>query len=71
MTDKQYTIKDLVGFAAGDNVAEFQSAFNQIIDQRAVDAVDAARPEVAQTFVNAPEEEEQEEGITDDDQVTA
>lgn len=70
MTDKQYIIKDLVGFAAGDNVAEFQSAFNQIIDQRAVDAVDAARPEVAQTFVNAPEEE-QEEGITDDDQVTA
>lgn len=69
MTDKQYTTKDLVGFAAGGNVAEFQAAFNQLADQRAADAVDAARPVVAQTFVNTPEEQEEE--IVNDDSTSA
>lgn len=64
MTEKTYTIADMLGSAASADAAEFQLAFDQLASARAADAVVAAREDVAKTFT--PEDSETEE-VTDED----
>lgn len=64
MTEKTFTIKDMIGFAAAGNAADFQAAFDQLTTERAATAVEGAREYVAQTFTNQDSEEEE---VTDED----
>lgn len=61
MTDKTFTSKDMVGFAAGKNAAEFSAAFDHLMAQNVSDILDGARREVAQTFTHQDQEEDTDE----------
>lgn len=66
MTERTYTAAELVGFAAGDNVADFQAAFNQMATARAAQEVEKAREYVGTTFASGPEDEETPEDQLND-----
>jgi 20S proteasome alpha/beta subunit len=61
MTDKTYTIADMISLAAAGDAADFQSVFNQLATERAAAEVEAARSAVAQSFINQAEDEEEEQ----------
>jgi predicted patatin/cPLA2 family phospholipase len=65
MTEKNYTVKDLISFVAAGNAADFQIAFDQLASQRAAETVDTLRADVAKTFITP--ETEQEGEVTDED----
>lgn len=67
MTEKTLTATDMVGFAASDNIADFQATFNQLATQRAAQEIEAAREYVGKSMTSGPgdEEESAEEELND------
>lgn len=63
MTD----IKTAIGFATDGNAVEFNKAVDDMLNQRAVDAIAARRDEIAQTVFNAASEDLQSDPIDDAD----
>lgn len=59
-------VNDLLGFAIEKNPIDFADAFNNIIQQKAADALEAHRIELAQSMYASEEEVESSE---DDDDV--
>lgn len=75
MSDKQFTIQDMIGSVNQESPSEFQNAFNDLILDKIAAAVDAKKQEVAQNYFNnvSDEEEhtdEENEEITDEDTET-
>lgn len=67
MTDKTFTATDMVGFAASDNIADFQATFNQLATQRAAQEIDSAREYVGKSMSGEgpSDEESAEEELND------
>lgn len=49
-------ISDLIDFAVNKNPVEFANAFSEIVQQRAAEAIDAHRVEIASSLYGSPEE---------------
>lgn len=64
-------IADLLGFAIEKNPVDFSDTFDQIIRQKAVDALDARKVEMAQAIYGTEEdaEDDQTEFVPDGDDV--
>ena len=63
-------ITDLLGNAIDKNPVDFAAAFDQIMQQKTVDALEAKRIEYAQSMFGGPEEgesEDEEFDFTEDD----
>lgn len=62
-------ITDLLGNAIDKNPIDFADAFNQIMQQKQVDALEAKKIELAQSMYSAPDEVEDEDDFdfTEDD----
>lgn len=65
MSDKEYTVQDMVGAIRSDSPSGFQNAFADLVLDKIAAAVDAKRQEVAQNYFNT-EVESQEAEHTDD-----
>ena len=59
MTTPTFTTTDIVNFAAEKDAVKITSAFNELIGQRVLDAVQARKNEIAQGMFN-PQAESQE-----------
>lgn len=67
MTTPTFTATDIVNFAANKDGVNIETAFDQLVGQRVVDAIQARKQEIASTMFNAPAEQENEPP-TDDQQ---
>lgn len=70
----EYTIKDIVQFAAQDNAVKTADAFDAVIMDRVVDAVQQRKVELAQRIFNnqtTAEVENEEEEQDEDSETTA
>ena len=85
MTDKQFTIADMIGAAQDESPSEFQAAFNALVLDKIHDAINAKKVEIANNYFNYEDEPEEEaeaeaeeetsdtdsnEGTTDEDTET-
>lgn len=61
MAEKTFTIDDMIASVLEKQPDTFKDAFNDLIGQRAADAVLAKKEEVAKTVFNASEEQPEEE----------
>ncbi|NBX51491.1 hypothetical protein EBT25_16570, partial [bacterium] len=57
MSDKQYTIDDMIKTAADKDAVEFQNAFNDVLLQKIADKVEAQKQELAKNYFNQGEEQ--------------
>jgi len=58
---------DLIGLALEKNPVDFADMFNDIIGQRALDALEAKKIELAQSIYGSPEDAEPEDDSAEDD----
>lgn len=75
MSDKQFTIDDMIGAASKESPSEFQSAFNALVLDKISDAIQAKKIEVAKNYFNYEEEPGEDsdttaESETDEDEET-
>lgn len=61
MSDKEFTIQDMVGAISNESPSEFQNAFADLVLDKIAAAVDAKRQEVAQNYFNTASDESAEE----------
>jgi hypothetical protein len=68
MSDKEFTIADMISAAKGESPSEFQSAFDALVVDKVAAVVDAAKLEVAKNYFNTDDEQsaEQQEVTTDE-----
>ena len=72
MSDKDFTIADMINAARGETPSDFQTAFDALIVDRIVAQVDAARQEVAKNYFNTDDEESAEtQEVTTDENTEA
>lgn len=75
MSDKEFTIDDMVSAARSDSPSDFQSAFNNVILDKIADAIEAKKVELAKNYFNYEDAEEtsveQEEEPNEDAETTA
>lgn len=60
MSDKQFTIDDMIGAASKESPSEFQAAFNSIVLDKISDAIQAKKIEVAKNYFNYEDESEED-----------
>lgn len=77
MSDKQFTIDDMIGAAGKESPSEFQTAFSALVLDKISDAIQAKKIEVAKNYFNYeenPAEDSEEETTaeleTDEDEET-
>jgi hypothetical protein len=61
MSEKQFTIADMINAARAESPSEFETAFNSMIVDRVADVVDVAKEVIARDYFNADEEQSSEE----------
>ena len=72
MSDKDFTIADMISAAKGESPSEFQTAFDSLIVDRIAKQVDAARQEVAKNYFNTDDEQSAEtQEVTTDENTEA
>lgn len=77
MSDKQYTIADMLAAARQSSPTEFQAAFSDVFVNKVADAIAGKRTEVAQNYFNfdtvevAQPDETQEEEPNEDVETSA
>ena len=59
MSDKQYTISDMIGAAKDESPSDFSSAFNALVLDKIQDVIQAKKIEVAQNYFNYEDESEE------------
>lgn len=59
MTTPTFTPADIVKFASAKDAVNISAAFDQLIGQKVVDAIDARKKEVAAAMFNEPNPEEE------------
>ncbi len=64
MSDKQFTIDDMIGAASKESPSEFQSAFNALVLDKISDAIQAKKIEVAKNYFNYEEEPDEDSDTT-------
>jgi hypothetical protein len=62
-------VTDLLTHTVNKSPVEFADAFNNIMQQKAIDAIEAHRVTLAQSIYNTADDENEDEGIDDDDQL--
>ena len=67
MSDKQFTINDMIGAVRDNSPSDFQAAFDALIVQRLSDRVDAERKVVAQQYFNTEDDSSEENEETPDE----
>ena len=58
MSDKQFTIDDMVVAAHNDSPSDFQSAYATVMLDKIADAIEAKKIELARTYFNYEDAEE-------------
>ena len=58
----EYTLDDMISSVIEKKPETFKAAFNDLMAQKALDAVEAKKQEVAQTMFNDNQEQSPEEG---------
>jgi hypothetical protein len=75
MSEKQYTIDDMINAARAESPSDFQSAFASIVLDKIADSIEAKKIEVAKNYFNYEDAEdtsvEQEEEPNEDTEATA
>ena len=75
MSDKEFTIDDMVNAAHNDSPSDFQSAFASVVLDKIADAIEAKKIEFAKNYFNYEDAEEasaeQEEEPHEDTETTA
>ena len=56
MSEKQYTIDDMINAARAESPSDFQSAFASIVLDKIADSIEAKKIEVAKNYFNYEEE---------------
>jgi hypothetical protein len=56
----KYTVQDLINYSYGQQPIEFEDAFNNLLTNKIVSAVDAKKVELSQTMFTGPEPEDDE-----------
>jgi hypothetical protein len=65
MTDKQFTIADMIGAVKDESPSGFQAAFNSLVLDKIQDAISAKKVEIASNYFNYEDETEEEEETSD------
>jgi hypothetical protein len=60
-------INDLLGNAIDKNALDFADTFNQIMQQKQADAIEARRVELAQSMYVGPEDEDDSDDVGEDE----
>lgn len=60
MTDKQFTIADMIGAVNDESPSGFQAAFNALVLDKIQDAISSKKIEIAQNYFNYEDESEEE-----------
>ena len=60
MTDKQFTIADMIGAVNNESPSGFQAAFNALVLDKIQDAISSKKIEIAQNYFNYEDESEEE-----------
>lgn len=75
MSEKEFTIDDMVNAARNDSPSDFQSAFASVVLDKIADAIEAKKVELAKNYFNYEDAEEasaeQEEEPHEDTETTA
>jgi len=66
MSDKQFTIADMIGAVRDNSPSDFQTAFDAMIVDKLSDRVEAERKVVAQQYLNAEDDSSEENEETSD-----
>lgn len=66
MTDKQFTIADMIGAVNQESPSDFQAAFHSVVLDKIRDAIDTKKIEIAQNYFNYEDESEEEQEETQD-----
>lgn len=61
MTDKQFTIADMIGAVNDESPSGFQAAFNALVLDKIQDAISSKKIEIAQNYFNYEDESEEEQ----------
>lgn len=61
MSDKEYTIADMINTARGESPSEFQNAFNAVMMDKVQAAVELQKSLVAQKFFNHEQQDQESE----------
>ena len=56
----KYTVQDLINYSYNQQPIEFEDAFNNLLTNKIVSAVDAKKVELSQTMFTGPEPEDDE-----------
>lgn len=67
MSDKQFTIADMIGAIRDNSPSDFQTAFDALIVDKVSDRVEAERKVVAQQYFNAEDDSSEENEETPDE----
>ena len=68
MTTPTYTPADIVNLAVAKDGVNLATAFDQLVGQRVVDAIQAKRQEIASAMFNEPEAGEEQEAEQEEQQ---
>ncbi len=60
MTDKQFTIADMIGAVSNESPSNFQTAFNALVLDKIHDAISTKKVEIANNYFNYEDESEEE-----------
>lgn len=76
MSDKEYTISDMIGAAAAGSPSDFQTAFNATVLDKVAAAIEAKKVEIAKNYFNyedavETDTAEQEEESNEDTEAAA
>ncbi len=67
MSDKQFTIADIIGAVRDNSPSDFQTAFDALIVQKVADRVEAEKQVVAQQYLNTEDDSSEENEETPDE----
>lgn len=67
MSDKQFTIADIIGAVRDNSPSDFQTAFDALIVQKVADRVEAEKQIVAQEYLNTEDDSSEENEETPDE----
>lgn len=65
MSDKQFTIADMIGAVNDESPSGFQAAFNALVLDKIHDAINSKKIEIANNYFNYEDESEEEEQSDD------
>ena len=65
MTTSTFTPNDIVNFAAAKDAVNVSNAFDQLVGQKVLDAIEARKQHVASAMFNNYQEDEKEENSVD------